>query len=71
MSMILCEHCDGLIDSDDDPGCFCDNPYDSRDTRIVCENCREIAYDRQQEDLMQNGGGPSLIEQQIAAMKFK
>lgn len=70
MSMVTCEHCDQPINSDDDPGCFCDNPYNSRDTTIVCENCRERAYDRHQESLME-GGGPSLIEQQREAFNVK
>lgn len=71
MSLLTCEHCDGPINSDDDPGCFCDNPYDRRDTTIVCEPCRERAYDREQERLMETGGGPTLQEQQIAAMRLK
>lgn len=71
MSMVNCEHCDCAINRDDDPGCFCDNPYDSRDTTIVCENCRERAYEQQQERLMEDGPGPSLLQQQIEAMKFK
>lgn len=71
MSLIPCEHCDAMIDSDDDPGCFIDNPYDSRDTTILCEPCRERAYERHQESLMEGGGGPSLIEQQRAAYKIK
>lgn len=31
----------------------------------------ERAYERHQEWLMETGGGPSLQEQQIAAMRFK
>lgn len=71
MSALVCEHCERLIDLNTDPHCVCENPYDSRDITIVCENCREAAYDRQQERLMEGGGGPSLLEQQRAAMKFK
>lgn len=71
MSICVCERCDAYIDSDTDQHCFCENPYDSRDTTIVCENCRERAYDAHQESLMEGGGGPSLREQQIAAMRFK
>lgn len=71
MSIVICEHCDSPIDSDDDPGCFIDNPYNSRDTTIVCEGCRERAYERQQESLMENGPGPSLLDQQREAMKLK
>jgi hypothetical protein len=71
MSICVCERCDAYIDSDNDPNCFCDNPYDSRDTTIVCENCRERAYDEHQESLMESGAGPTLLEQQIAAMRLK
>lgn len=68
MSICVCDHCDSYIDSDKDQYCFCDDP--SGET-ILCENCRERAYDRQQEALMESGGGPTLLEQQIAAMRFK
>lgn len=71
MSMVLCEHCEAGIDSDDDPHCFIDNPYDSRDTTILCESCRERAYDRANEDAMAGDGPPSLIEQQREAYKLK
>ena len=71
MSMCVCERCDRYIDSDDDPDCFIENPYDSKDTTILCEPCREKAYDRYQEDLMETGGGPSLLEQQREARKLK
>lgn len=71
MSICVCDRCNSYIDSDKDPHCFCENPYDSRDTTIVCENCREQDYDRHQESLMENGPGPSLREQQVEAMKFK
>lgn len=70
MSICTCEHCDTLIDSDDDPGCFVENPYDSRDVTTLCEICRERSWERQQELLMEDGG-PSLIEQQLAAYKLK
>ena len=40
-----------------------------------CESCvdneAEAAWDRHQEDLMENGPGPSLLEQQIEARKLK
>lgn len=71
MSVVTCDHCDTYIDSDDDPDCFIENPYDSKDTTILCEPCRERAWDREQERLMETGGGPSLLEQQIEAMKLK
>jgi hypothetical protein len=71
MSMIECDRCGIIIDSDEDPGCFLDNPYDSRDTTVVCLACREREYDEHQEKLMQDGPGPSLLEQQREAMKYK
>lgn len=67
--MCTCEQCDRFIDSDDEPGCFVDEPDGS--TSIICENCQEAAYMRHQERLMEDGPGPSLIEQQIEAMKLK
>lgn len=71
MSIVICDHCDRAIDSDFDCDCFIENPYDSKDTTVLCENCRERAWDRQQESLMENGPGPSLLDQQREAMKFK
>jgi hypothetical protein len=70
MSMVICEHCDGPIDSDDDPGCFVDHEGWCKD-EIICEPCRERAYDQGQESLMEDGGGPSLIEQQRQAWNIK
>jgi hypothetical protein len=69
MSVVICEHCERLIDSDDDLHCFVDQPDGS--TEIICGNCQEKAYDRHQENLMEGGGGPTLQEQQAAAMKLK
>jgi len=37
MSMIRCEECDHIFNSDDDPECF---EYDNV-ALIVCESCRE------------------------------
>lgn len=36
MSMIRCDECDRIFDSDDDPGCF-----DEDGDRVICEPCRE------------------------------
>lgn len=71
MSVVVCDHCERYIDSDDDGDCFIDNPYNSKDTTILCEHCRERAYEAQQERLMEDGPGPSLLEQQRDAMKLK
>ena len=42
MSMIRCDRCSVLIDSDDDPECFTskDKPHDC-EGRVLCEPCRE------------------------------
>lgn len=37
----------------------------------ACADCQEKSYDRQQERLMEDGGPPSLLEQQRAAYKIK
>lgn len=70
MSICVCERCDGYIDSDKDPYCFCTDPWGGNE-ETVCENCRERAYDAHQESLMEGGGGTSLIEQQREAYKIK
>lgn len=36
MSMIYCQGCGFLIDSDEDPGCF-----DEKAIRVLCEICRD------------------------------
>lgn len=42
---------------------------------LWCESCHdnaaEAAWDRHQQDLIENGPGPSLAEQQAEARKFK
>lgn len=66
MMSSLCEHCETR------PGKPVVNPYDSRDVTFICDDCAELAWDRQQESLMEGGGGgPSLIEQQRAAFNIK
>ena len=42
MSMIRCEWCERLIDSDDDPDCFAENPEE-----VLCEWCRDKRYAEQ------------------------
>lgn len=66
MKKVVCDSCDKIFDSEDDPGCF-----DLCGDGIHCENCRERAYVLHQERLMENGPGPSLLDQQIEAMKYK
>jgi hypothetical protein len=61
---------------------FCPSPRDTspnysrahdvaEQTIAKYENALEAAHERQQERLMEDGPGPSLQEQQIAAMRFK
>lgn len=74
MSIVICDTCERQVDSDKDLYCFMEDPFHSTKgsyEEVMCENCREAAYDRQQESLMEGGGGPSLIEQQQAAYKIK
>ena len=71
MSIVICDHCNCWVDSDDDPECFIENPYDSKDVTMLCEPCREAAWDRAQEDAASGECGLSLIEQQRAAYKLK
>lgn len=70
MSIVVCDYCDSFIDSDVDPDCFMDNEgWCAND--VLCERCRERAWDRHQERLMEDGPGPSLLDQQIAAQRLK
>lgn len=48
----------------------CEEPLQPNET-VQCTNCLERAYERQQERLMEDGSGPSLLEQQRAAYKIK
>lgn len=72
MSMVICERCDAGIDSDNDPDCFVEtgNMRRLHDTTIMCEPCRERAWDRQQED-NSSEPPPSLDELHRAAWKQK
>lgn len=50
MSMIRCEDCDRIIDSDDDPECFVEvgNMRHLYKTKILCEPCRERLIEAQE-----------------------
>ena len=41
MSMIRCDGCDRVFDSDDDPQCFEDTDGAFGTWRVLCEQCRE------------------------------
>jgi hypothetical protein len=66
---LICEHCDEPV-SPSDQYAICTDPWGGNATTI-CENCRDRANDRNMEDLMSNGPGPSLLEQQRAAWRLK
>jgi hypothetical protein len=71
MTKILeCEYCCEAVDPERDPYSICTDPWGGN-AQVICENCREREYDRHQEHLMECGPGPTLREQQIAAMRFK
>lgn len=42
MSLIACQECGRIIDSDDDPDCFVEGNYTAKRLNMVlCEQCRE------------------------------
>lgn len=50
MSMIRCDSCDRPIDSDDDPECINNDGYSlGLPVIVLCEPCRERAWDEQEE----------------------
>jgi hypothetical protein len=63
-----CDHCESEIDVALDPRCVVYDPSGATD--VICENCREGAYLRWLENVM-DGGAPSLIEQQRKAYRIK
>lgn len=70
MPQYNCDGCDATCDPTKDPHCLCTDPWGGNGITL-CESCRESAYDRQQERLMEDGGGPSLLEQQQDAYRIK
>jgi hypothetical protein len=52
MSMICCEQCGHLIDSDDDPDCFVEvgNMRRLHKEIVLCEGCREEHYNQQENE---------------------
>lgn len=65
MPTYFCDGCDATCDPAKDP--YCRGEFNT----TLCELCREAVFDRQQERLMEDGGGPTLLEQQRAAYKIK
>lgn len=62
---MTCESCDLPVDPADR------GAVSEWDGSVRCEGCREAAYDREQERLMECGPGPTLQEQQVAALRVK
>jgi hypothetical protein len=69
MNAYFCEYCDASIAADDHLA-VCTDPWGGNRT-LICEHCQERAYDRYQERLMEDGPGPSLLEQRQAAWRLK
>ena len=69
MMRAFCDRCDEPLHPDDKYA-RCTDPWGGN-VEFICESCRERAYDRDQERLMETGGGPSLIEQQRDAYRIK
>ena len=56
MSLIACDRCGEMIDSDADPYCFVDEEWMGRKlSEVMCENCREHAWIRLQDRLLEDG----------------
>jgi len=64
MTTLTCDHCESEIDVKKDPKCVVYDPSGATD--VICESCRERAWERWQEDAMAGDGPPSLIEQRQA-----
>lgn len=58
MSMISCDRCADPIDSDEDPDCFIEAPtcipYNKNLEEVVCESCREKAWEQANERAMED-----------------
>jgi len=57
MSLVICDDCERVIDTDDDPDAIIDAP-DCVPLRraldaVLCERCRERAWDRKNEQDME------------------
>jgi hypothetical protein len=64
---LTCEHCESEIDVAKDPHCVVYDP--SGTTDVICEECRERAFDRWMSFV--EDWPPSLIEQQREAYRIK
>lgn len=74
MSMVRCDECEIMIDSDDDPDCFGE---DGNAPDILCDNCRQNAAERAWERLCEDfhdGGSTRFVtlqQQQADARRLK
>ncbi len=48
MSLIKCDKCDAIIDSDEDPDCFIENLTGHGEDYVACERCREYLTQQQE-----------------------
>lgn len=66
---LTCDHCESEIDVEKDPRCVVYDPSGATD--VICEACRERAWERFEEERMAGEGPPSFEEQQRAAYRIK
>lgn len=50
MSIIRCDKCETLIDSDDHPECFVEVPWLNMETRIWCQWCAEDEFEKNERE---------------------
>jgi hypothetical protein len=66
MPTLTCEHCEADIIVSDDPRCIQQGGMD-----VICEACRECAYDRWQESALAGEGPPSVTARHREAYRIK
>ena len=69
LTTLTCDHCESEIEVEKDPRCVVYDPSGATD--VICEACRERAWDRWQESTLAGEEPPSLIEQQREAYMIK
>lgn len=51
MSMVRCDKCESLIDSDDHPECFIEVPWLNMETRVWCQWCAEDEFEKHDREM--------------------
>jgi hypothetical protein len=51
----ICDDCESEIDTAKDKHCVVEDPWGKPTGDVLCENCREKRWDRQQDRLMEGG----------------